>query len=490
MKAIDVAYGVPARSVSEAQLREALRSVAANFDASPTRMHAVLGPPGPIRWFSFACTVFRRDFALAQDHFSEVMEIDLDELLVAVRHYGDEPALFEHRRRDGRGLTLARNGDTIDADELPDGAHRDGEIDEIALDALGLPIVRPFAALAAPTHEVVLRGDQVDDDFPIVPLRGAVLPVRVHPRFAYGTFGTQFARTPRKVTGDTASLNAHVERGAERAEKAWIAVFDGEQHMYARELVRVGSSVAPILVGRLAQQKPKPRTSTLALIALGMLGVESAALVPWLARSSEALRLAAFCALARQGEAARPALLAASTSKKSAERVAAQALLSILDAQEFAALRAVRDGRDANGAALARAMHAAVEAKESGRAIDRLVFEAPLDAVWGVAQFLIECPINPAVHLANYAGRDSVIKTAAARFGADFGPVADVLLRFPPLADDFMLQRLAGGHAMPNWNEIHDARDAKRKAKRKAKAQPKAKAKTKSKPKKAVRSRR
>ncbi len=493
----DVAYGVPERSVSVAQLRAALAVVAEAFDEAPARMHAVLNPAGQgIRWFSFACTIYARDRVLAQDHFTEVMETELAELLVVVRRSGDEPVYCELRGTNGRELHLRRDSETITVSPaLPPGTPRDGEVDEIALAALGLPIVRPFAALAKPTHEVALRGKNVDGTCPIVPFTGAALSVHVHPRPDTTWQGEHFARRPRAVhAGDRRALREHVERVLAKAadDSRWHGVFEDKVHEYAREVVRVGDAVAPVLVESLAQPAPRPQTSQLALAALGLLGVAAEAIVPWLARSSETLRLTAFCALACQGEAARPALLAASTSRKSAERVGAQALLAVLDGTDFAPIRDVRTARDKLGekwraqisascakryglassalvagtARLAWYLRAAIECDESSR-LGVAIHTATDDSMWAVALFLIETPLRPVVNLQNYAARNTIVEDAARRYGAAFGPVADVLLRFPPLADDPMLQALARDKPVPSYRELQAARTAPTRAAKK-----------------------
>ncbi|MBA3396257.1 MAG: hypothetical protein H0T89_26745 [Deltaproteobacteria bacterium] len=501
----DVAYGVPERSVSEAQLRAALAVVAEAFDEAPARMHAVLSPPGQgIRWFSFACTVFARDHVLSQGHFTDVMETELAELLVVVRRPGEDPASCEVHGTRGGQLSLRRDGNTINVSPaLPPEAARDGEVDEIALAALGLPNVRPFVALAKPTHEVALRGKNVHAKYPIVPFSGAVLSVRVHPRPGSTGAGEQFAHRPRTVDStDRRALRVHVERVLAKAteDSYWHPVFEDKVHEYAREVARVGGAVAPVLVELLAQPSPRPQTSQIALTALGLLGVAADAMVPWLGRGSETLRLSAFCALARQAEAARPALLAASTSRKSAERVGAQALLELLDAKDFAPIRDARAARDklaakaraeiaascakryglasaalvAGPARLAWYLRAAIESDESSR-LGTAIHQSTYDSMWAVALFLIETPVRPVVCLSNYTARDSLLERAAGRYGAAFGPVADVLLRFPPLADDPILRALAAGKPVPSYRELEAARTRSAAAKKPAAKKPAAK---------------
>jgi len=246
----------------------------------------------------------------------------------------------------------------------------------------------------------------------------------------------------------------------------------------AHDIVRVGPAIAPVLVERLAQPKPRPARTQMTLTALGLLDLAADAIIPWLARSTEPVQRAAFCALARQGEAARPALARASTSKKSAERVAAQALLAILDAAEFAPIRETRALRDSleeparaeiaasfttrelpqtlvfeHAARFAWYLRAAAADEQAHPKIGHAVRFADDDCMWAIALLLIETPISSAVS----GARETILRGAAQRFGADFGPVADVLLRLPPFADDGVLGALARGKPIPGYEELRAA---------------------------------
>ena len=77
------------------------------------------------------------------------------------------------------------------------------------------------------------------------------------------------------------------------------------------------------------------------------------------------------------------------------------------------------------------------------------------DAMWAAALYLIENPI-PTI-----TPRKNVIDGAAKAFGPTFAPVADLLLSFPPLADDASLQAIAAGRPSPSISEIVAARRAK-----------------------------
>ena len=235
MTKLDVAYGLPEK-LGEKLLLAALQAVTDNFDESPTRMHAVLGPPGGgVRWFTFACANIGRGLSLAQDHFTET--IDLDELIVVERSpYGYEPEIA----RCG-ALGVAREGAEIRVrGALPAGARRDGGVDQILLGALGIDgAARPFEALGAPTHEVVLRRDsaRVRADR-IVALAGPVLPVRVNPKLrVYGYDGETFPGTPRTVdASDQSALAAHLARVSATVEPQHYENFDAHFHEHVAEL--------------------------------------------------------------------------------------------------------------------------------------------------------------------------------------------------------------------------------------------------------------
>src|SRR5690349_12238970 len=159
---IQVVYGVPERSVSETLLVEVLTSIARNFDASPTRMHAVLSAPGKgIRWITFACTPFQQGYALAEGHFTDSLNLDLPELIVVAKtRYSALPNRVDVYGPRPFNVLLDHDAIFIHQNTLPDGARRDGDVDEIALGALGFPVVRPFDALAKPTHEFIMRADR------------------------------------------------------------------------------------------------------------------------------------------------------------------------------------------------------------------------------------------------------------------------------------------------------------------------------------------
>lgn len=286
MKKIDVAYGLP-DSVSEARLLAALQDVTDNFDEAPMRMHAVLGPPARgVRWFTFACSNIGRGMALSQDHFTESM--DLDELIVVVRSvYRDEPQIAQCGQ-----LVLERDRETIHVHgALPGGSRRDGDVDEILLGTLGLEgAIRPFDALAAPTHEVVLRTDQTRMHVSkITTLTGSVLPTRVNPNLrAHGEIVESFEVVPRAVNAaDTSALAAHLAKVSETVETAWVQRFDSEFDQYVDELVRVGSEIAPLLVAFLGSAGNKTRTARVAIAGLAKLGVGGDAMIAWAAKPSE-----------------------------------------------------------------------------------------------------------------------------------------------------------------------------------------------------------
>ncbi len=116
--------------------------------------------------------------------------------------------------------------------------------------------------------------------------------------------------------------------------------------------------MAPLLIARLAEPKPRPRPTRVYLAALGMLGGERAAkaVLPWTARGSTDLAQSAMHALISMGASARAALRGAAASKNKAERAAAAQALALLDGAAYAGLRAVREARDALGAEARQAL--------------------------------------------------------------------------------------------------------------------------------------
>lgn len=465
---VEVAYGVPARSVSDAELLEALAEVSRNFDEVPKQMHAVLGPPQlGVRWFTFACSTFHVGHALAQDHFTETLEPLLRELIVVTRRDGSAPLTFS-----AGGLRLYRTGETIAvaSGTLPAGARRDGDVDEIGLGALGLPIVRPFAVLEQPTHEVVLRVMQERPArLEFASLGRPALPVRVNPRPGHaGPDAERFPRVQRVVDG--ANLAGHVDAVLRRVGGEYVGKFEATHLQSARELANPGAPIAPLLVVAL-QGKPRPQAAHVLLTALGVLGQGAEHLVPWASKKSPLLRLAAHCALVNQAEAARPALVAARASRKAAERELGEALLAILDDPAFAPIRAARAARDAlpdetrraidesrrtagmheqpidvardDPAAFAYFLRATAEGGQTAYRIHSGLKTLRTDATWSLGLFLLDTPVSPQVHYANDAKRDTILRQAVACMGSGLRPVAELLLRFPPFTADPVLTAIS-----------------------------------------------
>jgi len=474
MATIEVAYGIPAHVPAE-RLLAALADVAEIFDERPARMHALLGPPDRgVRWLTFASSSFGPDRVMSEGHFVDVMSPHVPELIVAARSHRGEPWRFQ-----APDLELGVEGERVVVRRgvLADDARRDGAIDQIGLGAIGLAdAIRPFAALDAPTHEVILRDDhRRPSAIAIIPYTGDVLSVGVAPqRIGHGAPVHAFPLTPRRIDeGNAAELAAVVEAAFVRAEAGWIRSFEATLVPQARALARAGGGVVPLLVSAITSAKPKPRSTRLAIAALGLLADPRGApsLVPYAAKSSEVFALAGSCALAAHGPAARGALEAACASKKRAERAVGEALIPLLDARDWAPVRAVRAARDATSRPEVIAAAAASTAwsgvativdaaalAEFLRAIDNInphsSYDAALahgiqlpDAMWAVALHLVETPVDA-------MQRQAIMRACAARLGAALGPVADLLLRFPPFADDPVMLAIARGAAVPSHGEV------------------------------------
>jgi hypothetical protein len=134
----------------------------------------------------------------------------------------------------------------------------------------------------------------------------------------------------------------------EQAESGWSAEVESQLFGYARAVADRGLDLVPRLLSMLRQKSPRPRSSRIALSALGMLQAEEAAqeLVSWTGKSSAVLRGAAIGALAMLEQRARPALSEGAKSRKAAVKSACQGLLRVLDDPRLQALRDLRVARE------------------------------------------------------------------------------------------------------------------------------------------------
>lgn len=441
MRPLEVVYGLP-----EAEVLPALADVTRDFDGHPQRMHAVLGPPGKIRWFSIACSSLGPGRVLAQDHFVEV--IDRPSLIVVARVGSGAPL------RASRGaLLLSRDGETIrvHGEALPADARRDGEIDEILLGAVGLAGERrPFEALAAPTHEVVLREDRGRVGvLAIAPLAGPVLPTHVEANVrAWGEAIEELARRPRAVAAaDRGAVVAHATKLLDAAEVQHIQFYTRDFAKHVAELVRVGPAMVPVLVDYVARADRQTKAVKLAAEALRQLGgagasdaaaVRAAAerMIGWAAKPSELPQQVGYAALLALGAAARPALDAARAGKGGRERAVGEATVALLDDPAWAPLRAA--GNNPASGVTSRWQRETVLGE--------------LDAAgwWAFAADFVRVPTEWWARYARIA--------EAARFGgALFAPIADQLLRYPPFADDATLAAAARGDRIPDPHELRAA---------------------------------
>lgn len=483
---IDVAFGVPERSASDAVLLDALLDIAVNFDESPAEMHAVLGPPGSaVRWFTFAMTTFRRGRRPAERFFWQFMESHISEvLMVATSGYGRGAARFEAggtKMRsfildewDGKEIAVYRN-------QLPSDARRDGTVAEIGLGALGLPLDRPLETLLDATHEVRLRvGGKVQRKLAIRPLTGPVLPCRVMPDSSSpaGQPKEKFRAVDRLAdTSQVAEIAAAVELAAED-------YFGAPKRLG----LAYGDTMVPGLVAMLQNPETRPFIADLCLETLAYLGAAPETLFSWVHRGRSARELA-FASLARLGESARLVLVANTSSANDEARVAAEGLLAVLDDPAYAPLRAVRVARDeiakilgpkidriltAGGAAdsekplkaifskagplaagaVAYAIRSAMDEDGGGRVSDMTIIhwaESVKNAGWAVASYIVECPQLETMGAIN----------GARCLGASFLPIAAQLLTLEPHSDDPVLKALVKGRPSPSMDDIAKLRRAR-----------------------------
>jgi hypothetical protein len=488
--------------VSETLLVEVLTSIARNFDESPTRMHAVLSAPGKgVRWMTFACTAFQQGYALAEGHFTDSLMLDLPELIVvAMSRYGSLPYRADVYGPRPFNIILDHGAMFIHQAALPEGARHDGDVDEIALGALGLPITRPFDAIAKPTHEFIMRADRrVPTTLAITKLDGPTLPIRVHEHDhrLRGEPFESFPKTDRRADStDAADLRALVDKLSTEIEKLWVQKFDAQEPQFVARLASHGPAIIPALVEILSQPRPRPRTSRVCLAALARLNAQPDVIFDWVNRG-RALATTAYAALARLGETARPVYESKSSSKTTAERAAAETMLAFLDNPRYAELRGLQRARASLTAAERAEIEAAIPIKELywlgetfTALLDRLpadkrpaaiaygiqwcrdhdanerhtmhVLDAGPDALWPYALDMLESPPFSAYEFPR------TVESGSNKFGESFGPVADVLLSFPTMADDSSLQRVAAGGKALSISERIAENDKKRAAKKRA----------------------
>jgi hypothetical protein len=240
------------------------------------------------------------------------------------------------------------------------------------------------------------------------------------------------------------------------AEDAWVARFEDRIFADARALADVGEPMVEYLVDALEAKGPKPRTSRIALAALGILGARPDVVVKWLAKGSSTMQQAAISSLATMGERARNPLVEGSKSKKVAVKKASAMLLRVLDDPRFGAVKKAREAAD--GGRLASDELLGINAQdldwkrrveERDRLIDgagsalwylgfRVQRGAPLppgivlsyeDAItlaandaltpWAVALFLLEHPVANSM-FAGAPSREGIVQLATKLFGKAF----------------------------------------------------------------------
>jgi hypothetical protein len=155
-----VFYGFHHAHVSEERFLRALASVTRDFDESPRSMLCLLAEPvGDVTWFTFVCSVFKRDAAMAAGFFRDMFCQDLpdfavherDDILTSdyvFRHY-KEGRIDLEVRSDGREVAITKG--TIDP-AIP----REGDAVHLGLRALGWPTERVWQDMEA-KRAVVLR---------------------------------------------------------------------------------------------------------------------------------------------------------------------------------------------------------------------------------------------------------------------------------------------------------------------------------------------
>lgn len=160
-----VFFAVHSDYVSESRLLEALDQIARDFDESPQSMLCLLaGSVGGVTWFTFVCSVFRRDSAMAAGFFSDMLGLaGLDFAVMEWHDFLSSDVVFRHYhegkidlviRSDGREIVISSG--IVDPVIPPEG---DAVI--MGLRALDWSTKPAWKSIGTTSRMVVLRKERV-----------------------------------------------------------------------------------------------------------------------------------------------------------------------------------------------------------------------------------------------------------------------------------------------------------------------------------------
>lgn len=175
-----VFFGVNSDRVSDARLLDVLDDIASTFDESPQTMLCLLGEPlEGVTWFTFVCSAFRRDAAMAAGFFRDVMGLAGIDFVV---HEQDDFLLsdfvFRHYHNQQIDLVVRSNGGEVAVTtgaidpEIP----REGNAVIMGLRALGWSTRPLWEKIGTTSRMVVLRKERVKPERLVIEPRTKTSP--------------------------------------------------------------------------------------------------------------------------------------------------------------------------------------------------------------------------------------------------------------------------------------------------------------------------
>ncbi len=159
-----VFFGIHSNHVSEARLLEALDQIAQDFDESPQSMLCLLAEPvDGVTWFTFVCSVFQRDAAMAAGFFRDMFGLArLDYAVMEYHDFFSSDVVFRHSHEDKTDLVVRSDGGevAITTGNVDPAIPREGEAVVIGLRTLGWSTNPAWKSIGATSRMVVLRKDR------------------------------------------------------------------------------------------------------------------------------------------------------------------------------------------------------------------------------------------------------------------------------------------------------------------------------------------
>lgn len=159
-----VFFGIHSHHVSEARLLEALDQIAQDFDESPQSMLCLLAAPvDGVTWFTFVCSVFRRDAAMSAGFFSDMLGLAGLDFAVQEHHdFLSSDVVFRHYHEGKTDLVVRSDGGevAITTGNVDPAIPREGDAVVVGLRTLGWSTNPAWKSIGATSRMVVLRKDR------------------------------------------------------------------------------------------------------------------------------------------------------------------------------------------------------------------------------------------------------------------------------------------------------------------------------------------